>query len=61
MVARVRLVEGPILVTNIVGCPPESVFCDMPVAVDWRPLPDGRALPVFRPAPGTEPRPDLPA
>ncbi|NUU23602.1 MAG: Zn-ribbon domain-containing OB-fold protein [Streptomycetaceae bacterium] len=49
VVARVRLDEGPILVTNIVGCPPDAVVCDMRVTLDWRPLPDGRALPVFRP------------
>ncbi|MCF2526497.1 Zn-ribbon domain-containing OB-fold protein [Yinghuangia soli] len=51
VLARVRLAEGPVLVTNIVGCPPGDVVCDLPVVVDWRPLPDGRALPVFRPDP----------
>ncbi|MEU8132011.1 Zn-ribbon domain-containing OB-fold protein [Streptodolium elevatio] len=56
VVARVRLHEGPILLSTVVGCAPEAVVCDMPVVVDWRPLPDGRALPVFRP----DPHPDLP-
>lgn len=55
VVARVRLAEGPILLSTVVGCPPESVACDLPVTVDWRPLPDGRALPVFRPDLSVEP------
>ncbi|WP_433360082.1 Zn-ribbon domain-containing OB-fold protein [Streptosporangium sp. CA-115845] len=47
VVARVRLAEGPILLTNLIG--DADWVCDMPVRVDWRPLPDGRHLPVFRP------------
>jgi len=49
VLARVRLDEGPLLLTNIVGCPPEQVRCDQRVCVTWRPLPDGRHLPVFSP------------
>lgn len=50
VVARVRLAEGPILLTNLEGAEPGSWRCDDPVRVAWRALPDGRHLPVFRPA-----------
>lgn len=50
VVALVRLNEGPVLLTNIVGIPPKDVRCDMRVRVVWEPLPDGRKLPVFTPA-----------
>jgi hypothetical protein len=49
VVALVRLEEGPVLLTNIVGCPPEDVRCDMAVTVTWEDLPDGRRLPMFTP------------
>ena len=47
VVARVRLAEGPVMLTNLVGADPDDWACDAPVHVDWRPLPDGRHLPVF--------------
>ncbi|MBB5873373.1 putative OB-fold protein [Allocatelliglobosispora scoriae] len=43
--ARVRLDEGPILLTHLVGVAVPR--CDVPVHLAWEPLPDGRALPVF--------------
>jgi uncharacterized OB-fold protein len=52
VVALVRLAEGPVLLTNIVGCEPEDVRCDMPVTVTWESLEDGRRLPVFAPERG---------
>lgn len=51
-VALVRLEEGPVLLTNVTGCAPDEVRCDMPVSVTWEDLPDGRRLPVFRPRGG---------
>lgn len=48
VVALVRLAEGPVLTTALVGAEPDGWRCDEPVTVDWRPLPDGRHLPVFR-------------
>ena len=45
VVARVRLAEGPIMLTRL---PAEPTIGDA-VTVGWVPLPDGRALPVFRP------------
>jgi uncharacterized OB-fold protein len=45
VVARVRLAEGPILLTRL---PSEPTIGDA-VTVGWVDLPDGRALPVFTP------------
>ncbi len=50
VVALVELDEGPRLMTNIVGCPPEAVTVGMPVQVTWEALSDGRNLPLFEPA-----------
>jgi uncharacterized OB-fold protein len=50
VVARVRLAEGPILMTNLVDADVESWSCDDAVAVAWQPLSDGRHLPLFAPA-----------
>jgi uncharacterized OB-fold protein len=49
VVALVRLVEGPVLLTNIVGCHTSDVGCDMRVQVVWEDLGDGRRLPLFEP------------
>jgi len=49
IVALVRLEEGPLLLTNIVDCPPGAVRCEMLVKVSWTKLADGRHLPVFKP------------
>jgi uncharacterized OB-fold protein len=46
IVARVRLDDGPLLLTRLVGDGPYR--CGSPVAVEWEPLGDGRHLPVFR-------------
>ena len=45
---RVRLAEGPILLTHLEGI--ANPVCDQPVRIAWRPLPSGRHLPVFRSA-----------
>lgn len=49
VVARVRLVEGPVVLSNVVTRDVDAVGIGDVVLVDWRPLPDGRALPVFVP------------
>ncbi|MBA2953575.1 hypothetical protein GON03_04570 [Nocardioides sp. MAH-18] len=46
VVARVRLAEGPVLLTRLMA---EPAIGDA-VTVGWVDLPDGRALPVFTPA-----------
>lgn len=52
VVALVRLDEGPVMMTNITGCDPDDIRCDMAVTVTWEDLPDGRRLPMFVPAGG---------
>lgn len=48
--AIVELVEGPHLLTNIVGCGPDQVKCDMPVEVTWEDIGGGFSLPKFKPS-----------
>lgn len=48
-IARVRLDEGPILLTRLEQREPESWQIDEPVQVAWVDLDDGRALPIFVP------------
>jgi uncharacterized OB-fold protein len=51
VVARIRLTEGPVLLTVLVAADGSSRVqdpIDLPVTVDWSPLADGRHLPVFR-------------
>ena len=49
VVAVVELEEGPHLLTNIVGCRPDDVKCDMPVEVTWEDITEEFSLPQFRP------------
>jgi uncharacterized OB-fold protein len=49
VVADVELDEGPHILTNIVGCHPDEVRCDMPVAVTWEDITEEFSLPKFRP------------
>lgn len=51
LVARVRLDDGPVLLTNLVDVEPseDAVTIGARVALRWRDLSDGRALPVFTP------------
>lgn len=53
-VAVVALDEGPHLLTNIVGCRPGEVKCDMPVAVVWEDIDEKTTLPKFKPASGKQ-------
>lgn len=55
VVAVVKLEEGPHLLSNIVGCLPEEVACEMPVEVVWKDINQNVSLPVFRPAKGLTP------
>ena len=47
-IARVRLTEGPILLTRLEPADPQGWSIGTEVRVDWRDLADGRALPYFR-------------
>jgi uncharacterized OB-fold protein len=48
--AIVQLDEGPRMVTNIVGCAPEEVRCDMQVTVEFDDVSPEWTLVKFRPA-----------
>lgn len=48
--ALIQLNEGPILSSNIINCPPESVHIDMPVRVVYRDVPEiDMTIPYFEP------------
>ncbi len=49
VVADVELEEGPRLLTNIVGCRPDEVKCEMPVEVTWEDVTEEFSLPKFKP------------
>jgi len=49
VVADVELEEGPRLLTNIVGCRPDEVKCDMLVEVTWEDITEEFSLPKFKP------------
>jgi uncharacterized protein len=49
VVALIDLDEGVRMLSNVVGCPPETVIVGMKVTVVWEALSDGRHLPLFRP------------
>lgn len=50
VIAIVHLDEGVPMMTNIVGCEPESVHSEMPVEVTFEKLTDHITLPKFKPA-----------
>lgn len=49
VVAVVALDEGPHLMTNIVGCRPAEVTCDLRVKVTWEDVTEAITLPKFTP------------
>jgi hypothetical protein len=49
VIAIVKLEEGVQMLSNIVGCRPEDVTCDMPVEVVFEKLNDEFTLPKFKP------------
>ena len=49
VVALVELAEGPRLLTNIVGVPPDAVTCDMPVKVVFDDVEADVSVPKFAP------------
>ena len=50
VLAIVELAEGPRLMTNVVGCPPDTVRIGMPVEVVFEDVTAEITLPKFRPA-----------
>lgn len=49
VVAVIELAEGVRMLSNIVGCDPEDLVCDMPVEVVFEELNDEFTLPKFKP------------
>ncbi len=47
--AVVKLAEGPKILTNIVGCRPSELFCEMPVNLVWEDVSETVSLPKFTP------------
>ncbi|MBC8466473.1 MAG: OB-fold domain-containing protein [Deltaproteobacteria bacterium] len=47
--ASIRLEEGPRILSNVVGCPPDKVACDMLVEVTWEDINEEFSLPKFKP------------
>jgi len=52
VVAVVELEEGPLILSNIVGCPHDFVKCEMPVEVTWEDITEEFSLPKFQPIQG---------
>ncbi len=50
VVGVIELDEGPRMLSNVVGCKPEEVRCDMPVEVAFEDITDEMSLPKFQPA-----------
>jgi len=48
--ASIELEEGPRLLSNVVNCRPDQVYCEMPVAVLWEDVNPDISLPKFQPA-----------
>ena len=48
--AVIDLEDGPHILSNVVGCDPAEVRCDLPVEVVWEDIGQGFLLPKFRPA-----------
>ncbi len=49
VIAIVKLEEGVQMLSNIIGCDPHTVRCDMPVEVSFEKLNDEFTLPKFKP------------
>ena len=49
-VAYVKLAEGPLLMTNIVGCENKDIYIGMPVEVVFEDVTEEVTLPKFKPA-----------
>lgn len=53
-VALIEIEEGPRMISNIVGVPPEKVVCEMPVQVVFEDIDDRATLPKFAPSSAKE-------
>jgi uncharacterized OB-fold protein len=46
--AVIELDEGPHFLSNIIGCEPDEIKCDMPVEVVWEDITREFSLPKFK-------------
>jgi uncharacterized OB-fold protein len=53
VVALVELAEGPVMMSNVVGCDPETVHSGMAVRVRFERWSDSVTVPLFEPASST--------
>lgn len=49
ILAAIKLEEGPMMISNIINCPIERVYINMPVGVVFDKINDNIALPKFQP------------
>ena len=49
-VAVIELAEGPRMLSNVVGVPPEQLVCEMPVEIVFDDIVEGVTLPKFKPS-----------
>lgn len=49
VVAVVELAEGPRMMSNIIGCDPDEIFCGMPVKITWTDADKQFSIPLFCP------------
>lgn len=47
VIARIRLDEGPTILSRIVSADESQLSCDARVSLEWMDIPDGYKLPVF--------------
>jgi len=50
VVAIIALDEGPHLITNVIKCNPDEVYCNMPVEIIWEERTNEVTIPMFTPA-----------
>lgn len=50
VVAMITLEEGPVMMSNVVGCPVDEVHIGMPVTISYEDVNEQVTLPVFVPA-----------
>ena len=48
-VAVIELVEGPRMISNVIGIAPDNLLCDMKVEVVYESITDAITLPKFKP------------
>ena len=50
VIAMIKLAEGPVMMSNVIDCPPGDVQIGLPVEVVFKDIAEDVTLPYFRPA-----------